>query len=147
MNPYVNITARTFTVWLMASTINGLLCGLYFGIFGVENDPLIGSIFLMGIGSLFFSIPGSFIFWLTMLLLIRRKIYGRSLFRAALSTGLVLASATAVLYFSLTGGYKNLSISLFTILSALTSIMLHFNLFKKIAPQKQPAKNSNYHIN
>ena len=134
MNPYVSITFRTFTIWIMTAVFNGLLCGIYMCLYGRESEP-IPVIFFCGLLSLFFSIPGFFIFWLVMLISISRYIYGRALFRAALSTCLILATATAVISYRL---YKSVSSTscfvfpLFIIFSAIASIMIHFNLFKKI---------------
>lgn len=132
MNPYLSITFRTFTIWIMAAVINGLLCGIYLSISGYMNDPVPVMIFLSGILSLFFAIPGFFIFWIIMLILINNNFYGRSLFRAALSTGIILSCCTIYFSFNLFRGSEGFAISLFIILSAITSIMMHFNLFKKI---------------
>lgn len=132
MNPYVSITCRTFTIWIMASIINGLLCGIYFAICDGEYAPVLLGIVSAGVCSLFFSVPGIFIFWVIMLLMIGRKLHGRALFRAALSTGMLLASATAFLFAGMVSRYQVPVISSFIILSAITSIMMHFTRFKKM---------------
>jgi hypothetical protein len=116
----------------MSAVINGLLCGIYLCISRHTADPIPVMIFLAGILSLFFAIPGFFIFWVIMLILISQRFCGRSLFRAALSIGLVLACCTVYFSLDLFRGPEGIAISLFIILSAITSIMLHFNLFKKI---------------
>ncbi len=140
MNPYVSITCRTITIWIMAAVINGLLCGIYIGVSGHENDPIPLLIFFAGLCSLFFGAPGFFVFWITMLVMISRKLSGRSLFRAALSTGIILASGTAFFSIEMFSHSERLAISLFIILSAITSIMMHFNLFKKIGSDKSQEK-------
>jgi hypothetical protein len=85
---------------------------------------------------LVFAAPGFFLFWLIMLAMISNEFYGRRLFRAALSTGFILSGATAYFSLNLLSDTKVLLIPIFIILSAITSIMMHFNLFKKIRRDK-----------
>lgn len=135
MNPYISITLRTFTICIMSSVINGFLCGIYLGIYGNEPEPIPSLIFFCGVFSLFFSVPGFFFFWIAMLIAIRRYIYGRALFRVALSAGLILAAATGGIcfrFFSYLSPNGQYVFPVFIILSAITSIMMHFRLFKKI---------------
>lgn len=139
MNPYLSITFRTFTIWIMAAVINGLLCGICMSVSDTAYEPVITIIFC-GIFSLFFSIPGFFIFWIVMLIAIGRYTYGRALFRVGLSAGLVLSAATAVMcvqFFIYLSPNIQYVIPVFIIFSAITSIMMHFNLFKKIGIEKQ----------
>jgi hypothetical protein len=134
MNPYVIITFRTFTIWIMAAAINGFFCGIYMSFFGRESET-IPLIFFCGALSLFFSVPGFFIFWIVMLISISKYIYERALFRAALSVGLILAASTAVISSGLYSSVSSTSwfvFPLFIIVSTIASIMMHFNLFKKI---------------
>lgn len=143
MNPYLSITFRTFTIWVMASVINAFLSGIYLDICGNEHLPIPYLIFFCGIVSLFFSVPGFFVFWIIMLIAISRYIYGRALFRAALSAGLLLATVTAVIssgLFKSASSTASFVLPLFIILSAITSIMMHFNLFKKIGMGKYYTK-------
>ncbi len=137
MNPYLKITGRTFTIWLLACLINGLLCGVYFS---VCQDIYFGaaeSILLAFILSLFFSTPGFFVFWIVLLLKISTYTTQRALFRSALITGFILALTTAIFCVKLISSeFDNyLLIPASIVLSTLSSIMLHFRYFKKINRQ------------
>lgn len=147
MNPYVSITFRTFTIWIMSSAINCILCGVYLGIIGFENESFGSWMFVVLIASLFFSIPGFFIFWITMLILIYKKIYARDLFRAGLNTIIILSAATAYLSTPVFNQAGQLWISILIILSAIISIMMHFNLFKKIGVGNEKENLSIYNQN
>lgn len=132
MNPYVSITFRTVTIWIMSAVINGVLCGIYLGIIGYQNESVGSWMFLVLICSLFFSVPGFLVFWIKMLFMINRNKYGRSLFRSALSTCMILSCLTAFFSKELFKDAGIIAISSFIILSPMLSIMMHFNLFKKI---------------
>lgn len=136
MNPYLSITYRTFTIWIMASVINGMLSGSLLTIAGNGSDRLIPMTFLAGLCSLLFSIPGFFVFWMVMLEMLRRNIMGRSLFRAALSTAIILAIATGIissgLFRSVSGDKLSYLFPVSIVISAIASIMMHFRMFKKI---------------
>lgn len=135
MNPYLKITGRTATIWLLASFINAILCGA--ALFFVSNtyDQLPGYVFLIVILSLFFSAPGFFIFWIVLLIKFSFHTTERVLFRSALTTGLVLSIVTAYpgskMVASEFMGYALIPASCI-VLSAMISIMLHFKYFKKI---------------
>ena len=134
MNPYLSMTFRTFTIWIMAAVLNGLLCGIYMSFLGIEADK-ITFVLVCGLCSLVFSVPGFFVFWITMLITISRNIGERKLFRAALSVGMILATATAIIAYRLYNSVSLISwfvFPLFIVISATASIMMHFNLFKKI---------------
>jgi hypothetical protein len=132
MNPYISISMRIFTIWIMAAVINGLLCGIYLGIPERSIDSACGWVFLSGLLSLFFSIPGFFIFWIVMFAAINRRLYDRALFRAALATGIILSAISAFSLNTMFARSDRLPISFFIIISATASIMMHFNCFKEI---------------
>src|SRR4028118_82288 len=128
MNIYVSVTLRTFTIWIMASVINGLLCGTYIFILR-QDEQFIPLIFFSGIASLFFAIPGFFIFWIIMLSAVAKTIYGRALFRAALLTGLILSIITGIISSRLfvdISPAARLVFPFFIIVSGITGIMMHF---------------------
>ena len=135
MSPYLKITGRTATIWLLTSFINGLLCGPVLFFVNNTNDQLPGDVFLVFALSLIFSVPGFFIFWMILLIKFFFHTTERSLFRSALITGLILSSITAYpgsrMVASEFMGYAIIPASCI-ILSAITSIMLHFKYFKKI---------------
>jgi hypothetical protein len=135
MSPYLKLTGRTFTIWILASLINGLLCSIFITLSNAVYFELIGNMLLVFIFSLFFSAPGFFIFWLILLFKISTYTTERALFRSALITGFVLASVTAFFGSKIfLSEFDNHSFipAICIILSAMSSIMLHFKHFKKI---------------
>jgi hypothetical protein len=135
MNSYIKITGRTFTIWLMASLINGLICSISLSIFNNIYSEIVAEIIIIAFVSLFFSAPGFFIFWLILLFKISTYTTERALFRSALITGFILASVTAFFGSKMVSSeFDNHSSIPATciILSAMSSIMLHFKHFKKI---------------
>src|SRR5664279_5519357 len=96
MSPYLKLTGRTFTIWILTSLINGLLCGIFITLSSVMYFELIGNVLLVSICSLFFSAPGFFVFWLVLLFKISTHTTERALFRSALITGFILASISGL---------------------------------------------------
>lgn len=134
MNPYLSITFRTFTIWVMAAVLNGSLSGIYLAIIEEQPDQVIAIGFICGLCSLFFSIPGFFVFWIVMLIAINAYKYQRALFRMALSAGMIIALLTGTVsihFFKAFYSGEWFLFPLFILLSAISSIMMHFNLFKK----------------
>lgn len=135
MSPYIEITGRTATIWLLTSFINGILCGVALFFLNHTYDQLPGDICLIFIVSLFFSAPGFFIFWIVLLLKFFFYTIERALFRSALITGLILSFVTAYpgskIFASEFMGYALIPASCI-VLSAMISIILHFKYFKKI---------------
>jgi hypothetical protein len=135
MSSYLKIIGRTFTIWLMASLINGLLCGICFTIINLNYAEIISYIIMIFFLSLFFSAPVFFVFWIILLFKISTYTTERALFRSALITGFILASVTAYLgskMFSSEFGHYSFVPAACIILSAMSRIMLHFKPFKKI---------------
>lgn len=135
MSPYIKITGRTFTMWLLASGINALLCGIGLSLIKPFYGEAAGDIILIFIVSLFFSAPGFFVFWIVLLFKIATHTTERALFRSALITAFILACATAYFGARIFSGefYNHASIpATCVIISSLSSILLHFKHFKKI---------------
>jgi hypothetical protein len=138
MNLYLKITIGTFTIWILASFINALFYATWLSVIINYQSGLVVHTLIAFFVSLLFSAPGFFVFWIILLVKLSRGIYERALFRAALSTGFILATATALTCLELparafaTGKYLFI---LFAIISATSSIMIHFNHFKKINKQ------------
>ncbi|HEY5408676.1 MAG TPA: hypothetical protein VIJ92_16390 [Ginsengibacter sp.] len=135
MSPYLKLTGRTFTIWLLASLINALLCGIFITLSNGMYFEFIGNILLVFICSLFFSAPGFFVFWVVLLFKISTYTTERALFRSALITGFILASITGLFgskFFSSKFDNDSIIVAACVILSAMSSIMLHFKHFKKI---------------
>lgn len=131
MRPYIRITFITFTVWLLAAFVNGLLCGVFLAISEHHPAEWAGYLIVIFFISLFFSAPGFFIFWITMMVTFAKWIRERALFRTALSAGFILALITGICCSEIFR-YEKYVLILFIIISAITSIMLHFKHFKKI---------------
>lgn len=135
MSPYIKITGRTFTIWLLASLINGLLCGISLSVVHNIYSEITADIIGIAFISLFFSAPGFLVFWFILLVRILMDTKGRALFRSALVTGFILASITAFFsskVFSSEFGYHFYIPFTCILLSAVSSIMLHFKHFKNI---------------
>ncbi len=142
MNPYIKITAITFTTWILSSVINGLMCGIFIAIATHQFHKPAEFIIVIFFFSMLFSAPGFFIFWIILLIGFANSIQQRALFRTALSAGFVLAAITAVISSKLIRQEFpsiNYVIMFLIILSAITSIMMHFKHFKKI-------KTKNYEV-
>ena len=135
MSSYVKITGRAITIWLLASLINGLLCGISLSIIYNNYNDITGEIIGIGFLSLLFSAPGFFIFWIVLILKISTHTVERALFRSALITGFILTSISgyvgAKMFSSEFDNYSAIPASCI-LLSAMTSIMFHFKYFKKI---------------
>ncbi|MEP6947742.1 MAG: hypothetical protein ABI863_00645 [Ginsengibacter sp.] len=135
MNLHLKITFRTFIIWLLASFINAFLCAGWRGLNNHISNEVPGDALFIFFISLFFSAPGFFIFWIILLVKLAKGIYERALFRAPLSTGFLLATATAIICLGLIKSEFSTDkyvVILFIISSSMISIMMHFNQFKKI---------------
>lgn len=134
MKQYVRLSFITFTIWLLSAFINGLLCGIFLAVTGYQPGLRAGNLVVIFFISLFFSGPGFFIFWIIILASFTKWVRERALFRTALSTGFILALITGISSSEIfTHEFRNKYAFIFLItLSAITSIMLHFNHFKKI---------------
>jgi hypothetical protein len=139
MTLYLKITFRTFTIWILASLINGLLCATYQSVLNGLPGQIILQAIVNSFVSLFFSAPAFFIFWIILLIKVEDKVYERHLFRVALSAGLILSAATALMVSNLVAvsPTDKYAIIPFAILSSIISIMMHFNYFKKLNKQVQ----------
>ncbi len=134
MKQYIRLSFITFTIWLLSAFVNGLSCGIFLAVTRHEPAEWPGNLIVIFLISLFFSAPGFFIFWITMLVSFAKWVRERALFRTALSTGFILALITAISSSGIfTDEFPNkYAFILLITLSAITSIMLHFNHFKKI---------------
>ena len=135
MNGYIKITGRTFTMWLLACVINGLLCGAFVSIIDGDYSNVFERIIGYAFISLFFAIPGFIILWLVLLFRLSTTKKDRSVFRTALVAGFILACITALfvsnIFSSEFSDYHQVP-SACIILSALSSVMLHFKYLKNI---------------
>ncbi len=135
MSPYIKITITTFTTWMLCAMINGLLSGTYMFFANHYFGEWPADILIIFFLSLFFSAPGFFIFWIVLLISFARWNEERALFRIALSAGFALALITGIagsVIFKNEFPNGEYLVILFVILSAMTSIIMHFNHFKKI---------------
>jgi hypothetical protein len=142
MKPYIKITVITFTTWLVFAIINGFLTGIFITI--TRHLPYDWALFIViaFFISLLFSSPGFFIFWIILLISFANHIQQRTLFRHALSAGFVLSSIEAIacsnIFLEHFSSNKYILI-LLVIVSCITSIMMHFNYFKKIKTKNYEA--------
>jgi hypothetical protein len=132
---YLKLTGRTFTIWLLAAFLNGLLAGIAISIISNEYYHVAENCIAVGILSLVFSAPGFFIFWLVLLFRAARHDRERELFRVALSAGFILSALTAACAYGLLfwlAENDTCVLVLIIILSTLLSIMIHFKIFKNL---------------
>lgn len=133
MNPFLAITLRTFTTWIMAAIINALSSGIYLAfVLGPGFAP--ERIFITGVGSLVFSVPGFFIFWVILLIRLTNVADSRALFRTMLAAGMIPAAGMIWIFsniLDLEPGYI-IPLAAMVICSITASIMLHFKLILKI---------------
>ena len=129
------ITCATFTIWILTSFINSLFFASYSFIIHPTLNGLALETILVFFITLFFSVPGFFIFWLILLTKSAYRIYERALFRVALSTVIILASITAIICsLVLRSAFPGdvYALMLIPVVSSVVSVMMHFNYFKKI---------------
>jgi hypothetical protein len=82
--------AYSFTVWLLAALINAFLLAVFLAIVQTDAKGMISFIPAM-VGSLIFSAPGIFCFWIFFLIAVFSNKNGQPLFRLLLGTGSVCA--------------------------------------------------------
>ena len=136
MNSYLKITVCIFTIWLSASFINGVLCCFSSAIAGSDFTTAPGDCMVVFLVSLFFSIPGFFIFWVLLMSCFSRYQTRRPLFRSALTYGFILSAVTgywgSIIFSAESFLFQRPVICSCIISSAMISIMLHFKYFKTI---------------
>jgi hypothetical protein len=116
-----------FTIWIVASLINGFLCGIYLGIVSREfsgTDAMLPAFFF----SFLFSAPGVFLFWLFYYPFAASGRIGRPLFffllQVAFGCSLFIAIMGGAFLFHLFHWHV-LVIGCAVLVSALSSLFIH----------------------
>jgi len=124
-----------FTIWVWAALLNALLSATWLGLFSTECSYWPAGFGLTLVFTLIFSIPGMFIFWLVLLINWEKAM----LFQSLLKAGFILSSLSSLILFLFDDTElerQQLFLSLSIVISSLTSIMVHFTIFKNIPSHK-----------
>lgn len=135
MNPNFRITLASFTTWILCAFINGLFCAAFMCLIDKPFSEFFAILALTFIASSVFSAPGCFILWIILLTAFADKCQDRALFRLAVAVSFIIAVITSIISFSAL--HLQLSRSenflfVFPVVSAVMTILMHFNQFKKI---------------
>ena len=123
--------AYSLTVWLLAAVINAFLVAVFFAIIQTDTKGMLSFVPAMA-GSLIFSAPGIFCFWVFFLVAVYRNLSVQSLFRLLLCTGICCALCTgAVVGYILRSapGMSVLSAALIAVAAAMLSLFAHRGAF------------------
>lgn len=136
----MRLTFQTFTIWVLTALINAIIsaCCLSGGRSGYNE--WIGAFLLTIIFTLVFSVPATFIFWITFMG--AHKNDADYLFRLLLATGIVGALISAIVfYFSFYAEFKDYTFSLAISIEIATiiSIVLHHSFIVEMYKNKTPS--------
>jgi len=129
----------SFTIWVLTALLNAVLSGtvVSFSSSGFSYWPT--AILVVFILTLIFSIPGIFLFWITLLV----NWEAEGLFRILLRLGFIVSILSSLLIYVLPMDMEIgqlLLLSLCMVIATVTSIMLHHSIFNAIT-----TKNKNEH--
>jgi hypothetical protein len=124
-----------FTIWVLAALLNALISATWMSLFATEFNRWPVWFFLSVAFTLFFSVPGVFIFWLVLLANWQKPL----LFQTLLKAGLIISSLSSLFLFVLNDHEiegQQFAQSLSIIISSIASIMMHFPILKNIPSNK-----------
>lgn len=128
---FIKSIFSTFTIWVLAALLNALLSATWLWLFSTEYNHWPVGFVLALVFTLFFSIPGMFVFWLVLLVN-----WGKtSLFQLLLKAGFIISLLSSLFLFLLNDAElerQQLFLSLSIVTSSIASIMIHFPIFKTI---------------
>ncbi len=125
----------TFTIWVLAALLNALISATWMSLFATEFNRWPVWFFLSVVFTLFFSLPGVFIFWLVLLANWQKPL----LFQTLLKVGFIISSLSSLFLFVLNDHEiegQQFPLSLSIIISSIASIMIHFTILKNISLNK-----------
>jgi hypothetical protein len=131
---FIKSVFLSFTIWVLTALLNTMLSG---GCLAFSNEVRYWqeTFLLVFIGTLIFSIPGIFIFWIVLLVNWRKDL----LFRSLLKAGFVISALSSLLLFILPFNHikgQQAPISLCMIIAAVASIMIHYPAIRSISTNK-----------
>ena len=129
-----------FTVWVLTALLNAVLSSTVISFFSSEFNRWPSTFLLVFIFTLIFSIPGIFLFWITLLV----NWNAEGLFRILLRLGFIVSGLSSLLIYALPMEMETgqlLLLSLCMVIATVTSIMLHHSILKSITAIN---KNENY---
>jgi hypothetical protein len=129
----------TFTIWVLAALLNASLSATWLWLFSNEYNhwPVVFALTL--VFTLFFSIPGMFVFWLILLINWDKVM----LFQTLLKAGAIISLLSSLFLFVLNDQElerHQFFLSLSIVISSIASIMMHFSIFNNLLSNKKPNK-------
>ena len=131
---YISATVYSFTIWVVASIISGLMCGIYLII--IEHEMSRESVIMI---SIFFSfavaLPGIALFWICFMICIANKNTGRKLFAQLLNAAFISGLLSALIFYLLfRNEFKSHAylMAAFGIASAIAAVFVHRSTFLSV---------------
>ena len=125
----------SFTVWVMAALFNACLGGTWLSFFSNEFSTWQVIVLQVFVCTLFFSLPGMFIFWIVLLVNWEQE----RLFRVLLKTAFVVSILSSVILYFLPVDVvddQQFFLSLCVVIASIASIMIHHSTIKTISANK-----------
>ncbi len=136
MKKFIKTVSASFTIWVAAALINGLLVAAL-SLFVNHDSGELGLTFgLVIVFSLLFSIPGIFIFWLFFI----ANYFQEGLFQLLLKTALFTSLFSALIFFGWVGrGFHsdNIWLIIFAVVAAVASVMIHHGSVRNIVNENK----------
>jgi cytochrome c biogenesis factor len=126
----------TFTIWLLAAFINGVLYATVFSLGKLVNTDAAESFFLATIFSLVFSIPAIFCFWIVFLTNSEKENLSAVLLKTAFIVSALSCLIVPILPSDVVNGHHVLLV-LMIVIAALTSVLLHHPVIKSFYHSKK----------
>lgn len=132
---FIKLTIACFTIWVSTALLNALMGGTWLAVYSNEYNPWIQAFAIVFGCTLIFSVPAMFIFWIVLL----SARHNLLLFRLLLKTGFIVSSLSSLLLFKLHVNEiegQQFFLTLFIVISSISSIMLHHQIIKSILKNK-----------
>ncbi len=126
---YFQSAFYSFTIWVLASIINGITSGLYLILSGkMGPEALMGSL----VFSLVFSLPGIFLFWIYFMIRLYKHSGGSKLFIELLNAALLVAIFSGIIFYQFLGNEfrsNNIVLMILGIVATLIALFVHRGTF------------------
>lgn len=140
---FIKTIVFSFSTWVIASLMNGILSGIFLELLGEESfrgDHFPVSIVM----SFLFSIPFIFIFWIGFLICLSAGIAGRSLFMSLLNLSLILSALAGLFFVFVIGrflGAQAWVIGVIIMFSMLATMFIHRSVYLSMFKSNQFEKD------
>ena len=125
----------SFTIWVLTALLNACLGGTWLSVFSNEFSAWQLIFLQVFVCTLFFSVPGMFIFWIVLLVNWEQE----RLFRVLLKTAFVVSILSSVILYFLPVDVvddQQFFLSLCVVIASIASIMIHHSTIKTISANK-----------